>query len=51
MTPDDHVDVSRWISWFNEYGVFMSNVVIENMLKDIKLEQIARKLEEGNEEK
>jgi len=47
MTPDDHVDNSIWYHWFKEFGVFMSNAVLEQMSKDIALEQISRQIEES----
>ena len=50
MNADDHKDVSIWISWFNEYGVFMSNAVLKQMATDLEIERLARELENENDD-
>ena len=50
MNADDHKDVSIWISWFNEHGVFMSNAVLKQMATDLEIERLARELENENDD-
>ena len=36
--PDDHIDHSKWITFFNDHIVFFSKATIEQCLADLKQE-------------
>ena len=42
FNEDDHKDLSEWRTYLKDWGVFVSNAVLDQMIADIKHEQELR---------